>query len=89
MKYLLFYQMTPDGDSRIPVSHAGHKARLQEFRDKGTLLMAGPFGSPPIGAVSIFTTREAALEFISGDPFVTNRVVQNLDIHEWNEVLVP
>ena len=39
------------------------------------------------GALGIFTTREAAEEFIDGDPFVQNGVVARWTIREWKEVL--
>ena len=39
--------------------------------------------------MAIFTTREAAEEFVEGDPFVLNGVVSNWPIREWDEVLVP
>lgn len=35
------------------------------------------------GAMAIFTTREAAEEFIEGDPFVTNGLVAKWRIVEW------
>jgi hypothetical protein len=38
--------------------------------------MAGPLDRSPSGqAIGIFTTREAAEEFIAGDPFVAGGVV--------------
>jgi hypothetical protein len=51
--------------------------------------MAGPYGSPPRGALGIFTSREAADEFMAGDPFVLNGVVDKCSVHEWAEVLAP
>jgi uncharacterized protein YciI len=51
--------------------------------------MAGPYGNPPLGAIGIFTTRDAAETFVSGDPFVINGAVGKHTIHEWNEALVP
>jgi uncharacterized protein YciI len=39
--------------------------------------------------MSIFTTREAAEEFVRGDPFVLHGVVGSWTIREWNEALVP
>jgi hypothetical protein len=41
------------------------------------------------GAMGIFTTREAAEEFVRGDPFVRHGVVRSWTIKEWNEALVP
>jgi uncharacterized protein YciI len=34
--------------------------------------------------MGIFTSRDAAEEFISGDPFVTNGFVQNWRLVEWD-----
>ncbi len=34
-----------------------------EFHDRGTLLIAGPFADPAEGAMGLFTSQEAAEEF--------------------------
>jgi hypothetical protein len=39
--------------------------------------------------MSVFTTREAAEEFVAGDPFVRTGVVRDWSIRGWNEVLAP
>ncbi len=39
--------------------------------------------------MAVFTTREAAEEFVKEDPFVLNGVVSHWTIREWNEPLVP
>lgn len=44
-------------------------------------------GNPPVGALGVFTTREAAEEFVKDDPFVVHGVVARYHLHEWNEVL--
>jgi uncharacterized protein len=36
----------------------------------------------------VFSTREAAEEFVKQDPFVLRGVVATFEILEWNEVLV-
>ncbi|WP_266180399.1 YciI family protein [Dyella humicola] len=89
MKFLMFYELAPDGLSKVQANLPGHQSRLREFHTGGSLLMAGPYGAPPLGAVGIFTSREAADEFIAGDPFVLNGVVGKYSIHEWFEVLAP
>jgi uncharacterized protein YciI len=35
----------------------------------------------------VFTSREAAEDFIAGDPFVIHQVVARWTVVEWNEVL--
>ena len=57
---------------------------------RGELLMIGPFANPQEeGSMAIFTTREAAEEFVRGDPFVLHGVVRNWYIRDWIEALVP
>lgn len=89
MKYLMLYEMAADGLSKARANLSAHQNRLQEFHRNGTLLMAGPYGTPPMGALGIFTTRAAAEEFVAGDPFVIDGVVGKYIIHEWSEALAP
>lgn len=87
MKVVMFYEVAPDGMTRAAANFPAHRARLDEFHARGVLLMAGPFAAPGRGAMGVFTTREAAEEFIAGDPFVLNGVVGKYKLEEWNEVL--
>ena len=89
MKYVMFYELATDGLSKVQANFPAHQARLKEFHQNGTLLMAGPYGAPPMGALAIFTSREAAEAFIAGDPFVLNGVVGKYSIQEWSEALAP
>jgi uncharacterized protein YciI len=87
MKTIMFYEMAPDGLSKAMDHIDRHKARLEAFHERGVLLMAGPFVNPAEGAMGIFTSKEAAEEFIQDDPFVVNGVVDKWRLVEWNEVL--
>lgn len=87
MKTLMFYEIAADGFGKIQASFEGHNARLAEFHRRGVLLMAGPYGNPPVGAIGVFTSQEAAEEFAKDDPFVVNGVVGRTTFHPWNEVL--
>jgi uncharacterized protein len=90
MKAVVFYESADDAAAKAPVHFPAHRAWWQGFVDRGELLMIGPFaGAPGGGALSIFTTREAAEEFVRGDPFVLHGVIGKWTIREWNEVLVP
>ncbi len=65
-----------------------HVARLHEFRERGLVLMAGPLTEPFDGsAMAVFTTREAAEEFVAGDPFVTSGAVAEWTLRAWAEGL--
>ena len=88
MKIVSFYEVAEGAGPGLMKHFPAHRARLDEFHDKGVLLAAGPLGNPPAGAMAIFTTREAAEEFIQGDPFVTNGLVKSWRLEEWNAVFI-
>lgn len=83
MKIVSFYEVAEGAGPHLMTHFPAHRARLDEFHDRGVLIAAGPLGNPPDGAMAIFTTREAAEEFIAGDPFVTNGLVKSWRLVEW------
>ncbi|HYL26343.1 MAG TPA: YciI family protein [Candidatus Nitrosotalea sp.] len=89
MKYVLFYQSSPDVARLAPVHGAAHRAHWDGFLANGTLLMIGPFADPREGAMAVFTSREAAEAFAKDDPFVLNGVVSSWSVREWSEAVVP
>jgi uncharacterized protein len=81
VRHVLFYD---SGDLSLAAEHfPAHQARYQEFFRRGDLIALGPFADRG-GSMAVFTTREAAEEFASADPFVLNGVVSGLQIREWN-----
>jgi uncharacterized protein YciI len=88
VKYVLLYESADDVLARAPAHFPAHSARVDEFHSRGSLLMVGTFADPQEqGSMAIFTTREAAEEFVAGDPFVLNGVVRRWEVREWDEVL--
>ena len=66
VRYVMFYE---SGDLSLAAEHfPAHKARYTEFMDRGVLLSLGPF-TDGSGSIAVFTSREVAEEFASGDPF--------------------
>jgi uncharacterized protein len=89
MKYVLLYTSADNVAARAPAHFAGHKARLDEFHARGSLLQVGTFeDAQRDGSMAVFTTRDAAEEFARGDPFVLNGVVKEWEIRGWNEILL-
>ena len=83
VRHVLFYD---SGDLSLAAGHfPAHQARYQEFMRRGVLLTLGPFTDRG-GSMAVFTTREAAEEFATADPFVLNGVVSAWRIREWNAV---
>lgn len=86
MKYVLFYQSTPETRAKARENFPAHRKRVDEFHARGDMLMVGLFTNED-AAMSVFRTREAAEEFAADDPFVVNGVVSEWRISEWNEIL--
>jgi uncharacterized protein YciI len=83
MKIVAFYDLAPGALPHVLTHFPAHRARLDAFHERGVLIAAGPLGNPPEGAMAIFTSREAAEEFIKGDPFVTEGLVATWRLVEW------
>ena len=88
MKYVMTYRAVVDFMPLAQQHYPAHAARVDEFAGRGELLMVGTFDEPMDGAaMGVFTSREAAEQFIEGDPFVRNGVVAEWSVRPWNEVL--
>ena len=89
-KYVLLYESAEDVLAKAPAHFEAHSARGQEFYERGSLIAYGPFGDPQEhGSMALFTSREAAEEFVREDPFVLNGVVSGWQIREWDEAFLP
>ena len=86
-KFVLIYEAAEGGLPKAMRAFPDHKRRLDRFQAEGTLLMVGTLGTPPTGALAVFTTREAAEEFTKEDPFVLHGAVKPGVVQEWNETL--
>ena len=93
MKYVLFYEsMNGSGEemmAALRLHYPAHRARLDAFHARGVLLWVGPFAKPEQGAMGVFTTADAAEEFMQGDPFMTNGIVKTWSVREWREIYGP
>jgi len=82
IRYVVFYD---SGDLSLAAENfPAHRARYQEFMARGVLLSLGPF-TDRAGSMAVFTTLDAAEEFVEGDPFVRSGVVRAYHIREWTE----
>jgi uncharacterized protein YciI len=88
MKYVLFYESADDVADQLRAHFPAHQARWQEYRERGTLLLIGPF-TDRLGALAIFTSRPDAEDFAAGDPFVVHGLIRSWHIREWMEAIQP
>jgi uncharacterized protein YciI len=87
MLALLFYDYVPDMLERRGPFREDHLARAAEANAAGKLRTAGAYTDPVDGALFVFNDRAAAEEFVAGDPYVTNGLVPQWRVREWNVVV--
>lgn len=83
LRHVLRYE---SGELSLAAEHfPAHRHRYEEFLSRGELLALGAF-SDRAASMAVFTTREAAEEFATGDPFVLHGVVSAWQVREWRAV---
>lgn len=93
VRYVVFfvtaYESLDEALAQAPDVVAAHLARSQQLHAAGTLLMAGAFvdtSTEPLSTLAILSTREAAEDFVRGDPFVQMGKVKEWSIREWADM---
>jgi len=90
LKYVLLYESSEDLAGKAPQHAAAHREHWRPFRERGELLLIGPFGDPQSqGAMAVFRTRKGTEQFAREDPFVVNGVVRSWEVREWDEAVDP
>ena len=82
MTVVSFYEMADGALEKVMELYPEHRVWLDACHAAGKVIAAGPLGDPPEGALAIYPSREAAEEFINGDPFVINGLVKSWRIVE-------
>ena len=80
------YASFEDAKTNAADDIAAHIKSSHELHEKGTLLMSGTFiekKDEPLSTMAVLTSREAAEEYITDDPFFLKGMVSNWYIREW------
>ncbi|HTX46424.1 MAG TPA: YciI family protein [Solirubrobacteraceae bacterium] len=83
---VLIYSYVEDVLERRAPHREAHLAMIRAAKEDGRIVMSGPIGDPPNGALIVFTTREAAEEFVGADPYVEGGVVTEWRVEPWTLV---
>ena len=83
---ILQYNSFEEAKNKAGDMIATHLARSKQLHEQGTLLMSGAFldkQEEPLSTMGILTSREAAEEYVKGDPFYVNGMMSSWSIREW------
>jgi len=90
MYYVVFFTTTygsfAEAQEQAPEDIAAHVARSREMHGRGLVVMAGAFlerPDEPLSTMAVCASREAAEEYVRGDPFVAKGKVSGWHIREW------
>lgn len=84
------YSSLSEAMTNAPDDISAHLARSKEFHERGDLLMGGAFRDrleEPVSTMAILRDRDAAEEFVRGDPFVLKHMVSDFQVREWANML--
>ncbi len=89
MYWLLFYDLVDDYLERRAPLRERHLVKARNAHDKGELLLAGAVSEPADSAVLVFRadSAETAQRFAQDDPYVTEGLVTNWRVRQWNVVV--
>jgi len=80
------YKSLGEAQEQAPEDIAAHLERSKHLHEQGLVVMAGAFvdrPDEPLSTMVVCTSREAADDFIQGDPFVRKGQVSTWYIREW------
>jgi len=88
MKAVVFYEHNAEKSmDEFMAVFPRHEAFEAEFLKSGKVLGTGAFANPGEGAMAIFVDKQAAEDFVNGDPFVQEGLIEKVTIREWNDEL--
>ena len=85
---ILLYDYVPDILERRAPHREAHLARIAEWISSGRMLLAGPTGDPPTGALFVLPGEDpdAGERFAEVDPYVEAGLVASRRVLPWNVV---
>lgn len=86
MKAVVIGESTGASMEEVMAVYPRHKFFVDKFIQNGEVIGIGPFTDR--GNMAIFRTREAAEEFIKGDPFMLEGLVKSYIIRDWNDTML-
>lgn len=86
---VLTYDYVPDILERRGAYRADHLAHARAAKQRGDLVNVGALGSPPRGALLVFTQDAAdqAADFAAADPYVVAGLVTDYRVEPWTVVV--
>ena len=78
----------PASDDRRPQVRSRHREYLDQLKNEGKLVAAGPWGNDH-GALIVYQAQDAreARKLLDNDPYATEGVVADAELHEWQPMV--
>lgn len=89
LHHLLFYDYVADVVERRGPFRDAHLAQARAWKDEGKIVSAGATGTPPTGALFVFSVDDPSEidAFVADDPYVRNGIVTAHRVVPWTVVV--
>jgi uncharacterized protein len=87
---LLLYEYVDEMLAHRAPHREAHLAALEAERQAGHVVIAGPYGDPPVGAVFVFSGVDGdhVRAFVQADPYVQAGLVTSWRVQPYNAVVL-
>lgn len=87
MKFVILGKDGPEGPRLRPLHRPAHLERLQEWAQKGKIILAGPLTDTTGSLIIVETdTLEEAQQFAREDPYHIHGIFQEISVHPFLQV---
>jgi len=86
MKFVVIGEPSGATMEQLMAVYPRHKVFVEAFVARREVIGIGPFADR--GNMAIFRSREAAEEFVRGDPFALTGLVKAYAIREWQDAML-
>jgi uncharacterized protein len=87
VKFVILGTDGPDGAAKRPLYRQAHLQRLEQWAQKGKVILAGPL-TDKTGSLIVVEAEslEEVQTFANGDPYMINGVFQEVTVHPFTQV---
>jgi uncharacterized protein len=87
--FVLLYHYVDDIEARRGAVRPEHLALVQDFHERGLIVMAGAWANPLDGAAIVFHAddRSVVEDFVARDPYAQTGLVTEWQLREWSVVI--
>ncbi len=87
MKFIILGNDGPEGPQKRPIYRAAHLQRLEEWAEKGKIILAGPLTDGRGSLIVVEADSQEEVEtFAQQDPYTVHGIFEEVTVHPFKQV---